>query len=219
MAPASGPLALTLAVVPRLADLAHAVPPLAALAIDMPIGLPDRIEGPGRGAEKAVRPLLGARQSSVFSIPARAAIEAGEYRAACEAAWASSDPPRKVAKQAFNLFGKIRELDLWLRDPGHPGFPVVETHPELVFRRLKGCPLEHPKKTQPGKAERRALLAAAGLPAANLQGSPPRGAGTDDLIDAMACLLTAQRVTAGLALAHPDPFERDRFGLPMAIFA
>lgn len=219
MAPLSGPMALRVLVVPRLALLDDPERPLAALAIDMPIGLPDRIEGSGRRAERAVRPLLGARQSSVFSIPARAAVEAEDYRQACDAALASSDPPRKVAKQAFNLFAKIRELDGWIRTEGRPGYPVVETHPELVFRRLKGRPLEHPKKTEEGKGERRALLAAAGIPAASFQAAPPKGAGKDDLLDAMACLLTARRVAGGMAEAHPDPFDRDRFGLPMAIFA
>lgn len=217
--PASGPLPLRHAVVPRLADLASLAPSLAAVAIDMPIGLPDRIEGSGRGAERAVRPLLGARQSSVFSIPARAAVEAGDYRAACTAALAGSNPPRKVSKQAFHLFPRIRELDLWLRGDDRPGYPVVETHPELVFRRLNEAPLEHPKKTEEGKRERRALLAAAGIPAASLDAAPPKGAGSDDLLDALACLLTAQRAAMGLARPHPDPFERDRFGLPMAIFA
>lgn len=217
--PVSGPMILRHAVVPRLADLESRAPPLAALAIDMPIGLPDRIEGSGRKAERAVRPLLGARQSSVFSIPARAAVEAEDYRQACDAALASSDPPRKIAKQAFNLFPKIRELDLWLRDPRHPGYPVAETHPELVFRRLNGAPLVHPKKTAEGKRERRALLAIAGIPADALDAAPPRGAGADDLLDALACLLTAQRVAAGLARAHPDPFDCDRYGLPMAIYA
>ncbi|WP_284179177.1 DUF429 domain-containing protein [Rhabdaerophilum sp. SD176] len=215
----SGPMTLRHVVLPRLADLEGIAPRLAAVAIDMPIGLPDRIEGSGRKAERAVRPLLGARQSSVFSIPARAAVKAEDYRQACDAAFASSNPPRKIAKQAFNLFPKIRELDRWLRDPRHPGFPVVETHPELVFRRLKGRPLEHPKKTAEGKRERCTLLAAAGIPSEALDAAPPRGAGTDDLLDAFACLLTAQRVASGLARAHPDPFDRDRFGLPMAIFA
>ncbi|MCZ8184150.1 MAG: DUF429 domain-containing protein [Beijerinckiaceae bacterium] len=217
--PVSGPMTIRQAVISRLADLESLASPLAAVAIDMPIGLPDRIEGSGRRAERAVRPLLGARQSSVFSIPARAAVEAEDYRQACDAALASSDPPRKIAKQAFNLFTKIRELDSWLRDPGHPGFPVVETHPELVFRRLKGRPLEHPKKTGEGKRERRALLAAAGIPAEALDAPPAKGAGMDDLLDALACLLTAQRAAMGLARAHPDPFDRDRYGLPMAIFA
>jgi threonine dehydratase len=219
LAPLEGPFTPRLVVLPHLTDIGALGLPMAALAIDMPIGLPDRIEGPGRGAERAVRKLLGARQSSVFSIPVRAAVEALEYRAACSAAEAGSDPPRKIAKQAFNLFPKIRELDSWLRGDVPPGFPVVETHPELVFRHLKGMPLEHPKKTPEGKTERRALLLAAGIPVEQLAVLPPKGAGQDDLIDAWACLITARRLTEGTAKPHPENFERDRFGLPMAIFA
>ena len=48
------------------------------VAVDMPIGLPDRVTGSGRGPERLVRPLLGERQSSVFAIPARAAVAALE---------------------------------------------------------------------------------------------------------------------------------------------
>ena len=59
-----------------VSELLAAEPDLLALAIDMPIGLPDSIEGPGRPPEQTVRHLLGARQSSVFSIPVRAAVEA-----------------------------------------------------------------------------------------------------------------------------------------------
>ena len=60
-------------VVSRFADLfaGEIVPDL--VAVDMPIGLPDRVQGSGRGPEQAVRVLLGDRQSSVFSIPARRA--------------------------------------------------------------------------------------------------------------------------------------------------
>ncbi|MCA1953034.1 MAG: DUF429 domain-containing protein, partial [Hyphomicrobiales bacterium] len=140
-----------------------AQPRLAAIAVDMPIGLPDWIAGPGRAAEQAVRGRLGARQSSVFSIPARAAVEAADYASACRAALATSTPPRKVSKQGFNLFPRIREVDAALRaDPGLAA-RAVETHPEVVFRALAGAPLAHPKKTAAGLAERRALLAAAGL--------------------------------------------------------
>jgi len=202
-----------------LDDLDRALPDIAALAIDMPIGLPERIDGSGRPPEKAVRPLLGARQSSVFSIPARAAVEASDYGEACRLALATSDPPRKVAKQGFNLFPKIRELDLFLRV--RPGMVdrVVETHPELVFRRIRGAPLEHPKKLPEGRAERLALLAKAGLPADLLAASPPAGAGADDLLDAMACLLTAERHARGEAVPHPLQPVRDSLGLRMAIWA
>jgi predicted RNase H-like nuclease len=67
----------------------------AVIAVDMPIGLPDRIRGAGRGPEQAIRPLLGPRQSSVFSIPARAAVEAETYGEACARALETSDPPKK----------------------------------------------------------------------------------------------------------------------------
>ena len=41
----------------------------------------------------------------------RSAVLAEDYRAACAAALATSDPPRKIARQAFMLFPKVRELD------------------------------------------------------------------------------------------------------------
>lgn len=217
LAPMDGAAPPRLHVLPDLAGTAGLGLPVVALAVDMPIGLPDRIEGPGRAAERAVRALLGARQSSVFSIPVRAAVEAADYGAACAAAAAGSNPPRKVAKQAFNLFPKIRALDAWLRGPAAPDFPVVESHPEMVFRRLKGEPLRHAKKTAEGQQERHALLAAAGLDPAWLAWPAPRGAGRDDLTDAWACLLTARRVAEGLAMSYPADPPRDRFGLAMAI--
>lgn len=217
LAPLAGADAPRLVVLPALSGLTTLGVEIAAIAVDMPIGLPDRIEGSGRAAERAVRPLLGPRQSSVFTIPARAAIEATDYASACAAALVGSDPPRKVAKQAFNLFPKIRELDHWLRAGSRPSCPVVETHPELVFRRLNGQPLIHPKKTPEGKSERRTLLLSAGLPADWLAEKPPRGAGQDDLADAWACLLTARRVASGEAVTYPDPPPLDSFGLPMAI--
>ncbi len=70
-------------VMPRFSDIADAPEKPAVIAIDMPIGLPERTGIGGRAAENAIRPLLGARQSSVFSVPSRAALEASDYREAC----------------------------------------------------------------------------------------------------------------------------------------
>lgn len=67
------------------------------VAVDIPIGLPDHIDPGGRGLERVIRPLLGARQSSVFSMPPRAAIYASDFGAACVAALVASNPPRKVS--------------------------------------------------------------------------------------------------------------------------
>lgn len=201
-----------------ITDVFRAEPALAAVAVDMPIGLPDRIVGPGRPAEQAVRSMLGARQSSVFSIPVRAAVDAESYAEACALAAAGSTPPRKVARQGFMLFPKIRELDVALRADASMAARVVETHPEVVFRVLKGEPLAHSKKSPAGASERLALLAMAGFPADLLSRSVPRGAKLDDFIDAMACSHTAMRRAKGLAQPHPEPFSCDRHGLPVAIW-
>ncbi|MFZ1089563.1 MAG: DUF429 domain-containing protein [Xanthobacteraceae bacterium] len=52
-----------------------------------------------------------------------------------------------------------------------------------------------------------------------MHSEPPRGAGPDDLLDALACAAVARRIQAGEARPFPDPPERDSFGLPMAIWA
>lgn len=211
-----------LRVVPRLADLVDGDPP-SVLAIDMPIGLPDVVAGSGRGPEQLVRPLLGARQSSVFSIPARAALFAEDYRSACALALATSHPPRKVSKQGFNLFPKIREIDALLRGRTDLLERVFEVHPELAFRSMRGAPLAHPKKIRgainaAGMTERRALLLAAGLPAAVIEGKPPRGAAADDALDALAALVVAREIARGRGKSFPDPPGRDSHGLPIGIW-
>ena len=212
-------------IVPRLADVLAAPEAPTIVAVDMPIGLPDRIGPGGRGPERAIRPLLGARQSSVFPVPPRAAIYAPDFGAACTAALAASDPPRRVSKQLFMIAPKIREVDEFLRANPAGADRVYEVHPELAFWRLNGeRALAEPKKVkgvcyEPGLALRRRLLIAAGMPAPIVNGSAPRGAGADDLLDALACAAIARRLHAGKARSFPDPPSRDAFGLPVAIWA
>lgn len=216
--------AYEIAIFSRFADVVAACK-LATIAIDIPIGLPERTGPGGRAAENAVRPLLGARQSSVFSVPSRAAIGATAYRTACETALATSDPPRKVSKQLFNIAPKIREVDAVLRADTKLAARTYEVHPELAFWRLNGGrALTEPKKVksrcyEPGLALRRSLLIAAGFPAPIVNAKPPKGAGPDDLLDALACAAIARRIHAGVAKPYPDPPPRDAHGLPMAIWA
>ena len=224
-------------VFPRFDFLLDALAEDAVLAVDMPIGLPERIEGPGRAAEKAARPLLGERQSSVFSIPARAAVEAGAgpfrseihrreaYREACAIAARLSHPPRRISIQGFSLFPKIVEIDrLLLADPRR-ALRVIEGHPELAFRMLNdGVPVRSPKKIRgsvdaTGMEDRRRLLLAAGLGRDFLYAPAPAGAAQDDFLDACAMLCVAARHAGGIAVAHPAPPERDARGLPIAIWA
>ena len=214
-----------LRIVPRFADVLAAPERPEVIAVDMPIGLPERVGVGGRTAENCVRPLLGARQSSVFSVPSRAAIYAGDYREACSIAQATSDPPRKVSKQLFNIAPKIREVDEVLRATPGAATRTFEVHPEVAFWRLNGGrALTEPKKVksrpyEPGLAFRRGLLVAAGVSAEAARSAPPKGAGADDLLDALACLAIARRIHAGLAQPFPNPPPRDAHGLIMAIWA
>ena len=212
-------------ITPRFADVVAAPEAPAIVAVDIPIGLPDRVGPDGRGPERAIRPLLGARQSSVFSVPPRAAIYAPDFDAACAAALAGSEPPRKVSKQLFMIAPKICEVDAVLRADPALVSRVYEVHPELAFWSLNGeHALDQPKKVRgvchaPGLALRRDLLVAGGLPAAVVTAAPPKGAGADDLLDALACAAIARRLYAKTARPFPDPPGRDSYGLPVAIWA
>jgi predicted RNase H-like nuclease len=214
---------LRIAVLRRFADVLENKP--AIVAVDIPIGLPERTGQGGRAAENRVRPLLAARQSSVFSVPSRRAIYTGDYAGACAAALATSYPPRKVSKQVFNIAPKIREVDASLRVDPSLVERVFEVHPELAFWQLNGQrALSEPKKVksrcyEPGLALRRAMLIAAGFSAPLVNAIPPKGAGPDDLLDALACAVVARRLYRGEARPFPNPPERDAFGLSMAIWA
>lgn len=216
---------LRIRVVPHFAEILGAAENPVIIAVDIPIGLPDRTGYGGRVAENAIRPLLGARQSAVFSVPSRAALAQTDYREACTIALATSDPPRKISKQLFMIAPKIREVDACLRENAAAASRTFEVHPEAAFWRLNGeRPLTEPKKVkgrpyEPGLALRRDLLAAAGLPPAALAAAPPPGAAADDLLDALACAAIARRIRAGTAKPFPDPPPADRYGLRMAIWA
>jgi threonine dehydratase len=191
--------------------------PNAIIAVDMPIGLPDTVGAGGRGPEGLIRPLLGARKSSVFSIPSRKAVYAATYPEACTVAFETSQPPRKISKQGFFLFPKIREIDGLLQDDIYLRSRVFETHPELVFRTLKNSPLAFPKKTEAGVYERTQLLRELGLA---VEAWPKfRGAAQDDIIDAAACLVTAQSIAIGQAQSFPSQPALDSHGIPIAIWA
>lgn len=220
----------------RIADLVDLLPADAAIAVDMPIGLPERTGHGGRGPEALVRRFLGPRQSSVFSIPSRAAVYAVEeeftsverwyeaHRLASAAARATSEPPRAVSIQAFGIFSRIRELDGLLRARPDLQARIVESHPEAAFWRLAGGQaMATPKKVKgqvnpAGMEERRALLASCGHDRAFLDRPPPRGAAADDFLDAAAMMLVAERFLRGEAISFPDPPGRDAHGLPIAIW-
>jgi predicted RNase H-like nuclease len=182
-----------------------------------------------------VRPLLGPRRSSVFRVPSRQAVNAGvdrslgddkeRYIKACAIARSTSVDGKAFGKQSFYLFPKIVEVDELLR--GRTGLinRVYETLPELAFWRLNADrPLHEPKKRngrchEPGLALRRRLLVEAGFSEAAVHTNPPAGAGTDDVLDALACAAMARRIHSKRVCSFPLAYDCDAFGLPMAIWA
>jgi predicted RNase H-like nuclease len=206
------------------ADVLSHRPKLTTIAVDIPIGLPDQIAGGGRMADREARAVLGQRQSSVFAVPSRTAVMCTDYREACAVALATSDPPRKVSKQAFNIFAKIREVDALMTAQRQD--QVFETHPEVAFWSLNGeKPLDLAKKVKsrpnpPGLAYRRDLLRSAGYPDAILHsGEFARSkVGPDDILDACVNAWSAGRITQGQAICFPAAPSRDGRGLRMEIW-
>ncbi|UIJ71870.1 DUF429 domain-containing protein [Aurantimonas sp. HBX-1] len=227
----------TARVFPRFGFLLDAAGEAAEIVVGMPIGLPERIDGPGRAAEKAVRPLLGMRQSSVFSTPSRRAVEAAgppyaselarreAHTRSCDIARRTSSPPRGMSIQGFSMFPRILELDGVLRSRPALLARVVESHPEAAFMALNdGAAMTTPKRIRnvvdaAGIEERRALLCRCGIPRRFLYAPPPPGSALVDLVDAAALLLVAARRAAGMARPYPDPPDSDCHGLPIAIWA
>jgi predicted RNase H-like nuclease len=183
---------------------------IQAVAIDIPIGLPDDTT---RQADVLTRKALKGKASSVFTTLTRSAY-AAESRA-------ESDTVNRglsgqgVGAQAYGLRDKILEVDAWLRT--RPTLTVLEVHPEVSFAAMTGAPVLASKKTDQGRTRRLDALAAAGIPRPSvLRG---QGYAADDVLDACAVAWSAARHASGLARPMPDPPEVFSDGLPAAIWA
>ncbi|MEM8973675.1 MAG: DUF429 domain-containing protein [Pseudomonadota bacterium] len=209
---------------PHFAEILDHQPQIQIIAVDIPIGLSQIASTGGRTADRLARANLGDRQSAVFSVPSRSAVACEHYRDACEAALQTSDPPRKVSKQTFNLFPKIREVDN-LMSPELQN-RVFECHPEVAFWALNGeVSLAMAKKVKsrpnpPGLQYRVSLLTDAGYSDDLLTSNPfPKSkVGPDDILDACAAAWSAERILAGTARCFPVQPEYDARGLRMEIW-
>lgn len=187
---------------------------LAALAVDMPIGLP--ADG-ARSADRAARALLGPRRSSLFPTPPFAVLGATDHADANERSRAACGKGMSI--QAFHLLPKMRELARLVHPDLQPR--LAEVHPETSFAVLRGAPCAHPKATPAGHDERitalRGAIAESSLDAA--VHTRLRGAQVDDVLDAIVAAWTARRIALGSALILGDPEQRDERGLRCTIVA
>jgi predicted RNase H-like nuclease len=177
-----------------------------AIAVDIPIGLPDRAS---RRCDIDARRELGPRRSSVFPAPPRSLLQTTDYPAALAAKRALDGTG--LSKQAFFLLPKIAEADAAMTAELQRA--VVESHPELAFARLAGAPLSSSKRTPAGMAERRSVLEAVHGP---IRSPLPRGAARHDVLDALALTCTARHLASGSDRRLGDA-ARDRHELIMEI--
>lgn len=172
-----------------LADLIQTAGPVAAIAVDIPIGLADDGQ---RRCDISARPMLGPRRSSLFTPPATGALDLPDYATAN--AWSKAHTGQGLSKQAWMLVPKIREArDLAARVELH------ETFPELTFRAMHGgTPLTHAKRTWTGLRTRLELLTEHGITIGADVG-PAGSVAADDMIDAGALSWSAMRIARGEA--------------------
>ncbi len=170
------------------------------IAVDMPIGLLDVPQPGGRACDRAARAVLGRQGSSVFSPPARPALDASDHRDAQRRQGAG------LSIQTWNIVPRIREVDAAI--DASMQSRVIEAHPELAFRVLAGAPLAR-KATADGFAERAALLRTVFGPSlpdlvAARRAIGPSMLKLDDLADACVLAFVARRADDGSARRLPD---------------
>ena len=165
-----------------------------AVAVDMPIGLPE--SAPWRrladgAAKKFIEPLA----SSVFVVAPQVVFDADSYADAVEKCHELGIGG--ISQQAWALRHKIAEVGACL-----PDSRVHEVHPEVSFAAMNGGFLAHGKRTWNGHHERRRILAATGIDLSVHLGNLGR-AGVDDVLDAAAAAWTADRIARGVADSLP----------------
>jgi predicted RNase H-like nuclease len=190
-------------------ELLTAVPTATVVAVDIPIGLP----AIPRKADMEARRVVGARSSSVFPTPPRAAAEAATHEEANRQSRALTG--RGLSQQTFALAKKILEVESCRVEAGAA---LYEVHPEVSFWALASHPLLARKHSWTGHAERRALLQVAGIVIPTDLGRAGLVAAADDVLDAAVAAWSAQRIASGHGRSLPDPPERDPDGRPMAIW-
>jgi predicted RNase H-like nuclease len=182
-----------------------------AVAIDIPIGLPD---AGTRACDRAARSMLGRRGVSVFAAPVRPVLGCATY-ADARAVLADLGGP-SMSAQAFGIVAAVRAVDEVLSPADEPR--VLEAHPEVAFSRMAGAPVLTGKRTVAGAAARLQLLTAWLPSVLEALADVPARAGLDDALDALACAWVARRWLRGTATVLGDG-GRDARGLLMRIVA
>lgn len=201
-------------------DLVDSHAQARVIAVDIPIGLPQRN---GRQADFLARKFVGGkRASSVFSAPVRGILGAASQPEASR--MHRMIDGRGFGAQSFAILSKIREWDCVLQSDSRARRAVYEIHPEVSFAAMNGGlgnGLAFSKRKPQGHAERVELLANEFGSACveRLLGSVPKSAAAkDDVLDGLVALWSAERISRSAAMSLPCPPVADATGLLTAIW-
>ena len=178
-----------------IAELMHTWRDLAAVGVDIPIGLP---KTGSRQADQLARDFVGPRRYSGFHAPPFAGLSEPTYQSALEIS--RRNHGKGISAQSYALRDKILEV-MNITDPR-----IHEVHPEVSFREMQGSPLEYSKTTWNGQSVRRQLLEKYGIEFPLTLDNAGR-VDPVDILDAAAAAWTANRIALGEAQCMPDPPE------------
>lgn len=201
---------------PSIEKIVEAYPVFSAFLIDMVIGLRDSLNKvrPDDIARKELKP----RGSTLFPVPSRSAVYKDTYDEQKKANISSLG--KSLSKQSSAIIPKIREMDEFMSS--HPEYrnKIDESHPEVVFARLKGSVLLTKKKDHEGINERRRIIKGY-MPGNRIPDLYAKAkelkCNADDLADAICLAVAARLKTQGMCETIPDQPQMDERGLYMRL--
>ncbi|MFB6119155.1 DUF429 domain-containing protein [Halosegnis sp.] len=189
------------------------------LLVDVPIGLVEEGD-PERPPDRLARDLLGDQAETIVTQPVREATRKRRYPAAQRVMARKTDTD--LSEPAFAASEPIAAVDELLAEVPEARETIGAAHPELCFRAFAGEPLDHPRETAGGYAERLRVLAefdhdappTVQSAAEAVAGAPVR---IEDVLDAAALAYTARPGPGELRTLPAEP-TTDPTGLPMRLF-
>ncbi|WP_135305303.1 DUF429 domain-containing protein [Haloarcula amylovorans] len=190
----------------------------ARILVDIPIGLVESGD-PVRRCDELARTVLGPRSVAVFDPPVREATRKRRYSTANRVHERKSG--QELSEAAFARREGIAMCDELLREVPEAAAVVRESHPELCFRAFAGEPLEYPRETAGGYAERMRTLVNYDRDAAPLvqrvaEATDGHDVTVADVLDTVALAYTARPADGDLRTLPSEP-PTDAAGLPMEL--
>ena len=180
---------------------------LSHIGIDIPLEL--AFSG-NRPAETEARTLLKKRACTIFSPPTLKALSEKNYIDACDVNF--QECGRRISKQSWNLFPKIKEAQKFVENNLISKLEVFEIHPELSFMAMNDMNLiEASKKTEIGKKIRIKLIQKF-FPSFSFESVRDQykkyQVHDDDILDSISIVWSTQRIVDNIAQSVPKNPEK-----------